>query len=224
MLLAAELLLPIDDPVAEVPVLALGLPEAPVPALEPTTAADSSGRSVTLAFTGDRALAAWNRRHRHRVALDGRALLALVRGSSCPSLVLNAAGPASLELSRSQLDALLDGGELTEGDDPAQYVVEPLREALPEGFVRFAAAHAEETEEIREAFLFSIVSEGTGSRPALALVVDVSTDARRRREITIDAGERLVLGRGRKRVSVPVVVVEERGLLEWLRRHATRLR
>jgi hypothetical protein len=207
--------------VAEVPLLDPGLPETVTPSLEPVIAADSRGSGVTLAFTGARAMAAWNRRQRHHLVLEGRALLGLVRGSRCPALVVNAAGPASLELSPSQVGALVDRGEFIEESEHAVFVAESLREALPEGFLRFVAKLAGETEEIRAAFVFAIVSERTGSRPAVAFHLDDSADARRRREIAIDAGEKLVLGRGRKTVTVPIVIVEDEGLLDWLRRHAT---
>lgn len=223
-LLDAALLLPLSDPVADVPLLDLGIAEPIEPALAPVCAIDSNGRRVALAFTGTKPLSAWNARHRHDVELDGRSLLALGRASAQAALVLDPAGPASIELSAAQIDALLEREGLVEDLEQAAFLLEPLRAALPEELGRAAARIAGEVVVIREMFLFEMVSDRTGARPAVGIRFGDGAEVRMKREIVIEAGEALVLSRGRRRIQLVVVEVSDGAVLDWLRAHGERVR
>ncbi|MCM2314078.1 MAG: SseB family protein [Thermoanaerobaculia bacterium] len=222
-LLASVLLLPLRRPVVDVPILDLGLPEAADPSIEPISAIDSTGKSVTLAFTSPKALASWDTRHRHRISLDAREVMQLLRTMGGGALVIDAAGPASLELSPEQVEAILEAKEIPESGGNAPFVVEPLREDLPAAVVDEAELLTRGTEGVREGFLFQLVAERSGAAPAFAILFDDSADERARREAVLEAQDRLVWESGRKRRRLQVLPVTEGPLAEYLRVCAVRV-
>ncbi len=222
-LLASVLLLPLHQPVVDVPIFDLGLPEPSEPSIEAVTAVDSTGRVVTLAFTAEKALAAWNPSHHHRIALDAKELLELVRSLGGGALVINGAGPASLELSPDQIDALIEGTEFPLVATNAEFLVEPLRDDVPPGFLENAEKVVRSTAAIREGFLFEIISERDGASPAFAILFDVDADTRTIRDAVLEAKDRLVWERGRKKRRVHVMPLREGALAEFLQFCAIRV-
>lgn len=222
-LLASVLLLPLRRPVVDVPILDLGLPEPADPSIEAITAIDSTGKSVTLAFTSQKSLASWDARHRHRISLDAKEALQLLRALGGGALVIDAAGPASLELSTEQVEAVLEGRDLPESSANAPFVVEPLREDLPSSVVDEAEMLTRGTEGVREGFLFLLVAERSGTVPAFAILFDDDADDRARREAVLDAQDRLVWESGRKRRRLQVLPVTDGPLAEYLRLSAVRV-
>ncbi|MGK2859894.1 MAG: SseB family protein [Thermoanaerobaculia bacterium] len=222
-LLASVLLLPLQRPVVDVPILDLGLPERADLAIEAITAVDAAGASVTLVFTGAKPLAAWDERHRHRIPLDARELLEFVRSIGGCALVIDAAGPASLELSSEQIDALLDGGELPEGSSIAPFVVEPLRDGLPSGIVETAERVVRGAGAI-EGFFFQMISERRGCCPAFAILFGADTSERVRRDAVVEAQDLIVWEGGRRKKRIQVLPLSEGPLAEYLRFCAIRVK
>ncbi|MBI2214619.1 MAG: SseB family protein [Acidobacteria bacterium] len=223
-LLAAPLLVPLNDPVADVPLLELGLPAPRERPLERAGALDSQGRRVSLAFTGEKAIAAWNPKHRHRVALEAKRVLAMAAESGDAALVIDPAGPVSLDLSVEQIGVLLEAGRFSEEPEQASYLVEPLRAALPPAFLRAAATIASDHDSIREMVVFELIDGRRGARPAVGIRFARDADARTKRQIVVDAGDALVLSRGRRRVPPAVVELDDGALLDWLRVHGEPVR
>lgn len=222
-LVASVLLLPLRRPVVDVPILDLGLPEPVEPAIEAVTAIDSLGESVTLAFTSEKSLASWDASHRHRIELDAKELMQLVGSTGGGALVIDAAGPSSLELSSGQLEAILEGTEPPEGGTHAPFIVEPLRGELPARLVDEAANFVRGTEGAREGFLFQLISERSGASPAFAIVFEETADQRSRRDAILEAQDRLVWESGRKRRRLQVVPASEGPLASYLRQCAVRV-
>lgn len=222
-LLASVLLLPLRRPVVEVPTLDLGLPEPPDPSIEAITAIDSTGERVALAFTSQKSLDSWDAGHRHRISLDAREAMQLLRTMGEGTLVIDAAGPASLELSAEQVEAILEGRDLPEGGANAPFVVEPLRDELPSSVVDEAESLTRGTDGVREGFLFQLVAERSGAAPAFAILFEDSADERERREAVLEAQDRLVWETGRKRRRLRVLPLSEGPLAEYLRLCAVRV-
>jgi hypothetical protein len=219
LLVDSSLLVPVARVWIDVPLFESAWPVWRAP-LEIVTGVDSEGREVAIAFSDERALAAWGTTDAPSVPMETRALLRLLVEEHGCSLVVNPAGPTALELVAPDIEALLEGKEPEGEESGIRFLAERVRGGVPRGFVDAVRAHLGESGVAREAWLFEIVDDRNGVTPAIAIGFTPEADDRERRDLLVDAPD-AVRWDVRSSRRVRFLAIEEGRLADYLRAEGT---
>ncbi len=221
-LMKSRLLVPMRRPFVDVPIVDIRETCADEGGIAPCTGIDSGGREVVLAFTDRNALDAWDRRSPQWISFGAAELLALVKETSSCSLVVNPAGPAAVEVSSSETIALLEGGEPPHVEPVSRFLAEPPRARPSQQLIEATVRFLRQSEHASEAWLFEMIDERNGVRPAIGILFDAGAPASLVRDTLLDAADALASGaRGRKPVAI--TQLEPGSLLEFVRAKGARV-
>jgi hypothetical protein len=158
-----------------------------------TTRVNSFGRTVALAFTDHDARSKW-RTPATCVELPALELFKRLAAQEELELEINPAGPASLEMTRSEIEMLAAGvfpapSEEELAERRSFFLLEPFQELPPPRAVTLVRDQVSMYVVVREAWLVQSVEEKRGTAMTVVLLFSAETPPSERREVLADLAD-----------------------------------